>query len=402
MTDPLSLPASPAFTQSRFGLMSNTQLFRSPLTGQTQTVEQPGARWQAEYRLPPMKRSQMAEWQSFLLKLRGGSGLFYAYDPDARTPRGSALMDTGTTRNEVRNGDARGAVAGVIGSGGSAPTNWAFTTGDGVTREIVGTGVEAGVSYVDVRFSGTPTANFTALNFETTSQVAVAEGEVWTASYFYRLVAGSATNLAALMTRLAQIQAGVVISTATTATTLPDSQWRRATYTRTLTDTTPDTTRLRPAIYLSLTVGQPIDITLRLGNAQLERAATASRYIPTQIAARSRGPGACIDGATQSGAQLKTWNWQPNITNILRKGDYIAFETTRGRALHMVVADCNSDADGRALLSLEPPLRTAPNDGTVLQLQSASCRMALIEDSVSWQADAVGTYQLSFSAEERF
>lgn len=397
MTDILSLPTSPGFSESRFGLVSNTRSFRSPLSGQVQTVEQPGARWQAEYRLPPMKRAQMAEWQSFLVRLRGGAGRFYGFDPDARVPRGSGLSDPALTRNEIRNGDARGAAAGVL------PTYWGFSTGDGLTREITGGGVEAGMSYVEVRFSGTPTVNYAALNFESATQIAASEGEVWTASYFYKLVAGSMSNISTLAVRLAQHQAsGVVITSPTGTVTAPDSQWRRASFTRTISDTTPDSARLRPALFLALTIGQPIDMTLRVGNAQLEKAAAASRYIPTQSAARSRGPGACVDGSSQNGSQLKSWNWQPSSAAVLKKGDYIAFETARGRCLHMLVADASSDVDGRATLQIEPPLRTSPPDGTPLILQTASCPMALVEDSVSWQGDAAGTYRLGFSAEERF
>lgn len=403
MTDILSLPTTPGFSESRFGLVSNTQTFRSPLSGQVQTLEQPGARWQAEYRLPPMKRAQMAAWQSFLVQLRGGAGRFYGFDPDARTPRGSALVITTLSRNELRNGDATGAVTGILGSGGTAPRNWGFSTGDGLTREIVESGVENGVSYVCVRFSGTPSVAYAALNFETATQIAAQEGEVWTASYFYKLAAGSMSNIASLAVRMAQHQAsGVSISTPTQAVTAPDSQWRRAVYSRTITDTTPDTARLRPALFLNLTIGQPIDVTIKVGNAQFEKAASASVYIPTQTAARSREAGACVDGGLQTGTLLKSWNWQPNATTVLRKGDYIAFETARGRELHMLIADASSDADGRATLQIEPPLRNAPLDGTALLLSAASCPMALQDDSVSWQSDASGTYRLSFSAEERF
>lgn len=89
----LNLPASPAFSTSKFGLESNTQTFLSPLSRSVQTLELPGARWMATYVLPPMKRAEAAAWQAFFVKLRGQAGRFYAFDPDARTPRGVA---TGT------------------------------------------------------------------------------------------------------------------------------------------------------------------------------------------------------------------------------------------------------------------------------------------------------------------
>lgn len=86
----LSLPESPAFKTSKFGLKSNTVTFQSPLSGSVQTLEMPGARWTASYVLPPMKRSSAAAWQAFFVQLRGQAGRFYGYDPDARTPRGVA------------------------------------------------------------------------------------------------------------------------------------------------------------------------------------------------------------------------------------------------------------------------------------------------------------------------
>ncbi len=87
----LTMPASPDFTETRFGLVSNTQTdLTSPLTQSSQFLELPGARWRAVYELPPMGREQAAAWQAFGLRLRGRAGQFYGFDPDARRPRGTA------------------------------------------------------------------------------------------------------------------------------------------------------------------------------------------------------------------------------------------------------------------------------------------------------------------------
>lgn len=88
-----TMPSTPGFVRSTFGLVANTQIFSSPLSGAMQTLEMPGARWMATYTLPPMKRAQAADWIAFLVKLRGQANRFYAYDPDAKTARGIA---TGT------------------------------------------------------------------------------------------------------------------------------------------------------------------------------------------------------------------------------------------------------------------------------------------------------------------
>ena len=101
----LTLPATPSFRTSNFGLHSNTQIFRSPLDGSVQTLEMTGAQWGATFTLPPTQRAAFAAWQAFLVKLRGSSGRFFAGDPDATTPRGVA------TGAPLVNGPARPAPA---------------------------------------------------------------------------------------------------------------------------------------------------------------------------------------------------------------------------------------------------------------------------------------------------
>ena len=87
------MPTSPAFTSARFGLIANTQTFRSPLDGTVQTLELTGAIWGASYILPPMTRAEAAAWTAFLSDLLGQAGRFFGFDPDATTPRGSGGSD---------------------------------------------------------------------------------------------------------------------------------------------------------------------------------------------------------------------------------------------------------------------------------------------------------------------
>lgn len=89
----LTMPTVPAFRDSRFRLITNSQAYVSPLSGSVQSEELLGARWAATYTLPRMTRAQVAEWQAMLTDLGGPPGRFFAFDPDAKTPRGIA---TGT------------------------------------------------------------------------------------------------------------------------------------------------------------------------------------------------------------------------------------------------------------------------------------------------------------------
>lgn len=76
----LTIPSAPKPAEVRFGLQSNTQAFVSPLSGATQTLEMPGARWFGRWKLPPMDEAETGPWKSFLLKLRGQAGRFYGFD----------------------------------------------------------------------------------------------------------------------------------------------------------------------------------------------------------------------------------------------------------------------------------------------------------------------------------
>lgn len=85
----LVMPAAPGFRNSRFSLQARSQTHTSPLTGTVQTLELPGAVWQVNYELPPMKRPLAAPWTAFLVNLMGEDGRFFGFDPDARVPLGS-------------------------------------------------------------------------------------------------------------------------------------------------------------------------------------------------------------------------------------------------------------------------------------------------------------------------
>lgn len=84
-----TMPTTPGFTSSRVGLRANTQSAESPLTRSVQTMELTGARWFFTYNLPPMPRATAASWIAMLVALQGRAGRVYAYDPDAKTPRGT-------------------------------------------------------------------------------------------------------------------------------------------------------------------------------------------------------------------------------------------------------------------------------------------------------------------------
>jgi hypothetical protein len=97
--------------------------------------------------------------------------------------------------NLFSNPEAAGAVAGTP---GTSPTDWTLTvSANGVNRQIVGTGVEDGMAYVDVRVSGTPSAagtiNIRAGN--TADDIPLSPGQQIQAAAYVRLVGGSMSNV---------------------------------------------------------------------------------------------------------------------------------------------------------------------------------------------------------------
>lgn len=62
-------------------LRSATAMSSSPFTFDQQVYEHPGVRWEAEIKLPPLKRSDAKAVEAFLAGLRGGSKTFSLGNP---------------------------------------------------------------------------------------------------------------------------------------------------------------------------------------------------------------------------------------------------------------------------------------------------------------------------------
>lgn len=89
VTYPLTMPATPSFARASFKLTSNITLFESPLTKTEQVLERAGARWEAVYTLPAMRRgAETAAWTAFFVSMRGRFGTFLAFDPHNAVARG--------------------------------------------------------------------------------------------------------------------------------------------------------------------------------------------------------------------------------------------------------------------------------------------------------------------------
>lgn len=84
----LTPPTSPGYTTSNWLLVRSVGRSTSPFSGSQKTYEYPGAWWECELSLPPMKREAAVEWLSFLTRASSGGGSFLLNDPDAKSIRG--------------------------------------------------------------------------------------------------------------------------------------------------------------------------------------------------------------------------------------------------------------------------------------------------------------------------
>lgn len=105
MAKTITMPSSPNFTRSEWTLFRTVGTTISPFTGKQKTQEFDGVYWTATVSLPPMRRSQAVEWQSFLLNCKGPINTFKFADPDALTNTGTFNADFLLGEQRINNTD---------------------------------------------------------------------------------------------------------------------------------------------------------------------------------------------------------------------------------------------------------------------------------------------------------
>ena len=95
-----------------------------------------------------------------------------------------------------------------------------------------------------------------------------------------------------------------------------------------------------------------------------------------------------IDGADTSESQL------------FKKGDYVQFNSGATSKLHMIIADVASDGSGEATLTIEPPLSATLANNATVTYASPKCVMRMTNNELTWSANHISLYGVSFSCVE--
>jgi hypothetical protein len=288
----------------------------------------------------------------------------FDYNPTTLACKGLLIEESRT--NNIRNNSMIGAVAGTP---GTLPTNWTINSVSGITTSVVSVGTENGITYIDIKASGTPGASSqVVLNFESIVQMVASNSTAYTGSVYIRTVAGTVNNLGVLYYMLSRTSGGgnngnnqIDITSSLSASAIINNR-QTNTYTMPATNTAYVSSDLR----LNLTSGLAIDITLRIGLPQVEQGAFATSVIPTTTTALTRN----ADVATMTGTNFSDWfnaTTGASSVSIIPKSNtttkpYLSFDD--GTGLNSILLQSNTTNLESKITNLGI-LQTSLDSGTV-------------------------------------
>lgn len=253
-------------------------------------------------------------------------GWLNEYPVDERRVGDYGALDEGASTNQIRNPRCEGAVAGVIGSGGSLPTNWNVIAANSATIEVMGSGTEAGWAYVELKYSGTPTGDV-FIGFDGSTQITAASGETWTTAVGVKVVGGDLTNMERFyLDHVERTAAGGFVVESGYTELASDAANKRSFETYTLVGGG-TVARLQPRFVLDWSGSGAIDVTIRIYAPQTEKSATpTSPILPTAgtPAAATRAAD-IVTGVTTDRASRGWYDTEWDYTNAGVCGDLLEF-----------------------------------------------------------------------------
>lgn len=199
----------------------------------------------------------------------------------------------GVTRtNYIRNNTMVGAVAGTP---GTLPTNWGTAGSSALSTQIIGTGTDNEINYIDVRCFGTTAAVASPeiyFNFDVATAIPVAQNQTWTTSCYAKIVGGTQTGIIGGELYVLGLNSSSGLTEAAPANFNYSSltgafSTCRVSKTHTFTVATTVYSQLRIDVNFTAGGGTAVDFTLRIGMPQMEVGSVATAAIPTTTAAAS-------------------------------------------------------------------------------------------------------------------
>lgn len=191
------------------------------------------------------------------------------------TPRitdAGLILESGK-QQAIRNSKGNGVITGTP---GTDPTNWNTGLSSGVNKQIVGTGVEDGLTYIDYRYwSANPLSTAAVdLYFEAGTTIPGLVGETWVGSFYAKIVGGSLANIQNFRQDIRSYTSAPAFLDGTfRVVALPFLTGKlgesRIETSRVLSATS-NTVNMNLNITLAAT-GVPFDITIRVARPQLEK-----------------------------------------------------------------------------------------------------------------------------------
>lgn len=192
-----------------------------------------------------------------------------------------ALLLEPQRTNSIRNSTMQGA---VTGSPGTSPSNWTITNA-GMTRSIA-LGTENGLSYIDITYNGTANASIIVLNFESNISIIASNGQIWTSSFYVKLIDSTQLPVSFGNYIYERTSAGAYVTEGNQSIS-PTSTLQRFTYTRTLNGGA-TVGAVYNALGMVLTNGNSYNFTIRVYQPQMELGAFATTPIFTSGATATR------------------------------------------------------------------------------------------------------------------